>query len=156
MRVVYHRAARPAHEREAEEMSTITRLVGVYDAEGTLRGEVAYWIGARLGRRHCALCDITHGLFSPKAEWRQCRDGLAVPFDTFHLDDQPDDVRAALAGTAPAVAACTADGRTLALVGPTELEACGGSVDHLMQTIEQAAHRAGLTWSGSAASRPDT
>ena len=156
MRVVYHRAARPAHEREAEEMSTITRLVGVYDAEGTLRGEVAYWIGARLGRRHCALCDITHGLFSPKAEWRQCRDGLAVPFDTFHLDDQPDHVRAALAGTAPAVAACTADGRTLALVGPTELEACGGSVDHLMQTIEQAAHRAGLTWSGSAASRPGT
>lgn len=136
-------------------MTTITRLIGVYDADGTLRGEVAYWIGARLGRRHCALCDITHGLFSPKSEWRQCREGLPIPFDTFHLDDQPDDVRAALAGTAPAVVARTADGRTLALVGPTELEACGGSVDHLMETIEQAAHRAGLVWSGPDQPTPD-
>ena len=39
----------------------IVRLIGVYDANGTLSGELAYWIGARLGRRHCSLCDITHG-----------------------------------------------------------------------------------------------
>jgi hypothetical protein len=39
----------------------VVRLVGVYDADGTPRGEIAYWVGARLGRTHCALCDITHG-----------------------------------------------------------------------------------------------
>jgi hypothetical protein len=48
----------------------VRRLVGVYDADGTLRGEVGYWVGARLGRAHCALCDITH---SPIRE----RSGLA-------------------------------------------------------------------------------
>ncbi len=40
----------------------VVRLIGVYDADGTLRGELGYWVGARLGRRHCSLCDITHAL----------------------------------------------------------------------------------------------
>ena len=56
----------------------IVRLIGVYDANGTLRGEIAYWIGARLGRRHCSLCEVTHGLFAVKGDWKRCRDGLPV------------------------------------------------------------------------------
>ena len=35
-----------------------------------LVGEARYWIGARLGRAHCALCDITHGLFTERDDWR--------------------------------------------------------------------------------------
>jgi len=49
---------------------TVRELIGVYDADGTLLGEARYWIGARLGRAHCALCDITHGLFTERADWR--------------------------------------------------------------------------------------
>ena len=75
----------------------LVRLVGVYDADGTPWGEVAYWVGARFGRRHCSLCEITHGTFRVRREWTACRDTLPVPFDTFHRDDQPDDVRAAAA-----------------------------------------------------------
>ncbi|MBX3287132.1 MAG: hypothetical protein KF703_17425 [Actinobacteria bacterium] len=125
----------------------IQRLVGVYDADHTLRGELAYWVGARLGRAHCALCDITHGLFREKDEWKTCSAGLPVPFDTFHRDDQPDDVRAALAGTYPAVLADTAVGPIL-LLGPAELDACDGSPDRLVVAIETAVERAGLRWSG--------
>jgi hypothetical protein len=40
---------------------SIRRLVGVYNANGTVGGELAYFLGARLGRAHCSLCDITHG-----------------------------------------------------------------------------------------------
>jgi hypothetical protein len=39
----------------------IARLIGVYNAEGSLRGELAYLLGKLTGRAHCALCDITHG-----------------------------------------------------------------------------------------------
>ena len=35
-------------------------LVGVYDADGGIRGEVSYVVGHLLHRRECALCDITH------------------------------------------------------------------------------------------------
>jgi len=62
---------------------------GVYDADGTLLGEARYWIGARLGQTHCALCDITHGLFTERADWRRCRDQLDVAFRTYHRNDAP-------------------------------------------------------------------
>ena len=48
----------------------VRELIGVYDADGTLLGEARYWIGARLGRTHCSLCEITHGLFTERADWR--------------------------------------------------------------------------------------
>lgn len=123
----------------------IIRLHGVYDADATMRGEVAYWIGARLGRRHCSLCDITHGALREKSEWRECRLGLPVPFDMHHRDDQPDAVRAAAAGVVPVVVAET-DVGILRLLGPTDLDACAGSPERLMAAIEQAAEGNSLRW----------
>jgi hypothetical protein len=125
--------------------TVVERLIGVYDAEGTLRGELTYWVGARLGRAHCSLCDITHGLLREKGEWQTCRAGLPVPFDTYHRDDQPDDVRAVLAGTYPAVLAATDAGPVL-LVGPADLEGCQGSPEALVSAIETAVERLGLRW----------
>jgi hypothetical protein len=88
----------------------------VYDADHTLRGELSYWIGARLGRTHCALCDITHGSVRQRPDWKACKSELAVPFDTYHRDDQPASVRAAADGAAPVVVAET-DGGTVLLHG---------------------------------------
>ncbi len=124
----------------------IIRLHGVYDADGTMRGEVAYWIGARLGRRHCSLCDITHGTLREKSEWQECRVGLPVPFDMHHRNDQPDAVRAAVAAAAPVVVAETDTG-IVVLLGPADIDACAGSSERLMDAIEQAAQRNSLRWS---------
>lgn len=123
----------------------IVRLVGVYDADGTLRGEVAYWVGARLGRRHCSLCEITHGSVRERPEWKACQADLPVPFNTYHRDDQPDAIRSAAAGQAPVVVAET-DAGHLVLLGPTDLETCDGSIDLLVEAIERSAERLGLTW----------
>lgn len=125
--------------------ATIRRLVGVYNANGSVRGELAYFIGARLGRAHCALCDITHGLVRERAEWKACRANLPVAFDTYHRDDQPDGVRAAHDGNLPVVLAET-DRGFLALLGPDELTACAGSVDRLSEAIDAAAAKVGLPW----------
>jgi hypothetical protein len=121
----------------------VHRLVGVYDADHTLRGELAYWFGKRLGRAHCALCDITHGTFRERNDWKRCRAELPVPFETFHRDDQPPEVRAATAGRLPAVVAVTDEGVHL-LVGPDQLEACSASPDQLVSAIEAAAAGQGL------------
>ena len=122
------------------------RLVGVYDADHTLRGELSYWVGARLGRAHCSLCDITHGTFREKADWQACRAGLPIPFDTFHRDDQPDAVRAAVAGAAPVVVAETDAGEIVPLLDGPALDACSGSVEALVAAVERAVADAGLTW----------
>lgn len=125
----------------------VSRLIGVYDADGSLRGELSYWVGARLGRAHCSLCDITHGLVRERADWRTCRDGLAVRFDTYHRDDQPEQVRRATGGAVPVVVAETDDGMVV-LLGSADLEACEGSGDLLVTAIENAVVRSGLAWPG--------
>src|SRR3954467_4106657 len=114
----------------------IVRLVGVYDADATVRGELAYWIGARLGRRHCSLCEITHGSVRQRPEWKACRADLPVQFDTFHRNDQPDAIRAASGGQAPVVIAETDSGH-VPLLDPGDLAACQGSIDRLRAPIEQ-------------------
>jgi hypothetical protein len=123
--------------------ATIRRLIGVYNANGTLGGELAYFIGSRLGRTHCALCDITHGRVRPRPEWNACRAGLPVPFETYHANDQPSYVRAAYDGTAPVILAETDDG-VVPLLDAEELDACAGSVEKLMHSIEHAADRLAL------------
>jgi hypothetical protein len=126
----------------------IVRLVGVYDADGTIRGELAYWVGARLGRRHCSLCEITHGSVRQRPEWKTCKATLPVPFDTYHRNDQPETIRTASGGQAPVVVAETTAGHVV-LLGPTDLDACGGSIDLLVEAIERSAERHGLVWSMS-------
>jgi hypothetical protein len=117
----------------------VSRFVGVYDADGTLRGELAYWVGARRGRRHCSLW----GSVRQRPEWKACRASLPVNFDTFHRNDQPDAIRVASGNQAPVVIAETDRGFVL-VVTPDELNACGGSIDRLISAIEQSAARLGL------------
>ena len=119
------------------------RLVGVYDADHTVRGEVAYWIGARLGRAHCALCDITHGMLRRRSEWNAYVAGLAVPFETYHRDDQPDEVRATSGDLAPVVVAETSTG-CVVLLDADALDACEGSVEQLGRAVDAALARLGL------------
>jgi len=110
-----------------------------------MRVELAYWIGARLRKAHCSLCDTTQRLLRERAEWKSRRAGLAAPFDTYHRDDQPDAVRIATADAAPAVIAETPHG-LVALLGPEDLDRCAGSADQLFEEIGRAMQRAGLIW----------
>lgn len=124
----------------------IARLIGVYDADGSVLGELSYFLRARIGRAHCALCDITHGRVRKRSDWQASRVRLPVPLVTFHRDDQPDDVRRAGGNTPPAVIAETEEGQLLVLLGPENLESCTGSPDRLVDAIEAAAETQGLHW----------
>lgn len=132
---------------DGESARRVVRLIGVYDADGTLRGEIAYWIGARLGRRHCSLCDVTHGVFTEKNEWKACRSSLRVPFDTFHRDDQPDAVRRATGDRAPVVVAETTMGIVVLLAG-SQVDEAHGDPETLMALIGAKILDAGLVWPG--------
>ena len=123
----------------------IVRLIGVYNADSTRRGELSYWIGARLGRAHCSLCDITHGLVRERPAWTTCRSALPVPFDTYHRDDQPDAVRATIGDNTPAVVAETVDG-IVPLLDSAELADCRASLEALVQAVEQKLAKNQLAW----------
>lgn len=132
----------PSYEVSGE----IMRLIGVYDADGSLLGELTYFLRARVGRAHCALCDITHGRVRERPAWRASRDSLPVPFVTFHRDDQPADIRRAGGGAAPVVIAETTGGERLVLIGRDGLEGCAGSPDRLVDALQAAAKARGLQW----------
>jgi hypothetical protein len=131
--------------QEQAERSTggarVLRLVGVYDASGTPWGELSYWLRARFGGGHCALCDITHGSVREKPEWKRCRARLGVPMTTVHLDERDAPLRDLTEGRVPCVVAETTDGLVM-LVGAAELKACDGSPGCLVSRI--AANAAGL------------
>ncbi len=123
-------------------------LVGVYDADGSVLGELRYWVGARLGRTHCSLCDITHGLVREKEEWQGFCDQLPVPFSTVHRDAMPDDVSVAVAeagGELPVVVARAA-GRTQVVLGSDALASAGGEPEALGDLLGPALAGAGLRW----------
>lgn len=126
-------------------MPSVRALTGVYDADGSLRGEVAYVVGKLLGRRHCALCDITHGSLRPRPTWEACRTSVPVPFEVVHLDERTPEVRAASEGNTPCVLAHTDDGVQV-LLGPTDLEACAKDPARLVTAVEQAVDEGGLRW----------
>jgi len=125
-------------------MRTPTRLVGVYRAEGSLRGEIAYVVGKLLGTAHCALCDITHSPVRRKAAWDRMAAGLGVPFELVHLDER-DAATAHLVtgwGDSPAVLA-ELDGDLVRVLGPDDLEAVGGDVARFEQALRTALAEAG-------------
>jgi hypothetical protein len=140
-----HTTTDPSETSPRAQAPRVQRIIGVYAAEGTRRGEVSYWIGARLGRTHCALCDITHGTFREKAAWRTCRDSVPVPVEMYHRDDQPEAVRSATGGVDPVVVAET-DGGVVVLLGPDAVAACDASPDALVDAIGAAVETAGLRW----------
>lgn len=118
-------------------------LIGVYDADGSFAGEIRYWVGARLGRTRCSLCEITHGLFREKSEWRDCRDSLNVEFSTFHRDDAPGDVLEACKHQLPVVVARRGDD-LLVVMGPQELESLGGDVARFEAELKQSCAAKGI------------
>lgn len=109
--------------------SPVVELVGVYDADGGLVGELRYVVGKLLGTAHCALCDITHSAVHRKREWDEMVARVGVPVTLVHLNELPDDV-AVLLGShpAPLVAARRADGSVDVLLGAAALEQAHGSV----------------------------
>lgn len=109
-------------------------IVGVYDADGTLLGEITYWVGARLRVRHCSLCDVTHGLFRRRREWDQESRRIHLPFTTYHRNDAPADVLAACGRALPAVVRRTG-GVVTTLLGPDEIAECGSSASMLVDRI---------------------
>jgi len=68
---------------------SLKALYIVYDADGTVAGEMLYLLRKWLGKGHCAACDITHGPRKVKPEWTSLqRTGwLGVPLFNIHRDE---------------------------------------------------------------------
>jgi len=57
------RRRRPGNRSVLAGVDDNVDYVGIYNADGSLLGEVSYVLAKYTGRGHCELCDITHGTF---------------------------------------------------------------------------------------------
>lgn len=108
----------------------VVEVLGVYDADGGLRGEAAYVVGKLLGRTHCSLCDITHRSVRPKQAWDELVRASPTPVRVAHRNElsaaEADAVRDR---PLPLVIGRSADGAWRVLIEADRLDAMGGSVE---------------------------
>lgn len=123
----------------AQPADAVLEVLGVYDADGGLRGELAYAVGKVLGRTHCSLCDITHSPYRRKPAWDRMADRLGVPVRLAHRNElAPEEQAVAAALPLPLVLGRTAGGRRLVLLTSEQLDALGGSVDEFDRALRAA------------------
>ena len=123
---------------------TVAALIGVYDADGGLAGELRYVVGHLLGRAECSLCDITHGRVRRKAEFDELRGRFGVPFQLVHRNERTPAVEVATGDALPCVVART-ESEFVTLLDRDELRACGGDVARLGRALDAALAAKGLT-----------
>ncbi len=116
----------------------VTRLIGVYDADGSLVGELQYALRTVTGRGHCSLCDLTHRGVRSRADWGELCDRLDVPVDLVHRDERDGATTAATGSAIPTMLAEAGD-QLIVLLGPTELDACGKDVAEFERRLHDAA-----------------
>lgn len=123
----------------------ITELVGVYNADGGLRGELAYVLGKLRGTAHCGLCDLSHRGVRRRRSWDRLPQELGVPVRVVHLNERSEEVARASEGGTPCVLARTPGG-LVSLLGPAELDALRGDVAAFVAAVREATAGAGLEW----------
>lgn len=116
-------------------MSEVTEIIGVYNADGGVLGEVKYVLGKTFSSTHCALCDVTHSGVRKKREWVEGCESSTVPVRMVHLNERDEtEVKACTLGT-PTVLLKYADGTVKAVLGPEELEV-NGSVSEFFKLVQ--------------------
>ena len=63
-------------------------IFGIYNADGTLFGEIGYVLSKLSGKRSCSLCDVTHG-WNPfgKRKWKGLCKSSSLDIQLIHRDE---------------------------------------------------------------------
>ncbi|MSO78942.1 MAG: hypothetical protein EXQ79_04975 [Acidimicrobiia bacterium] len=120
-----------------EPLVSVDRLIGIYDADGGLLGEVRYGLGKVFGDRHCSLCDLTHRGLKRRAEWIALVERLGVPVELLHRNEMDDTLRL-VAGAALPCILVSRDAHLELLLGPADLAECGTDLSELERRIHGA------------------
>ena len=112
----------------------VDKLVGIYNANGSLTGEIAFLFGKFTGRTECALCDITHGPFKKKSAFFSAQQTLGISFEILHLDEL-DATLCSFKESAPCVVAIRGSECSM-LLSKAELALCDSDVDRFFDSLK--------------------
>ena len=70
-----------------EAQNTTPKVYFIYNASGTIGGEISYLYGKYFQNQHCELCDITHSSVSAKPEWKAWISSLSCENYVLHTNE---------------------------------------------------------------------
>ncbi|MFK8003991.1 MAG: hypothetical protein AB8H86_30785 [Polyangiales bacterium] len=112
------------------------RILLVYNADGGVRGELAYFIKKGLGIAKCELCTITHQGISERRSWRSCKSGIDAEVVGLHRNELNAAELRFIAGRYPCVVS-DRSGELSMVVRPEEFGAYQGQPEKLADVITQ-------------------
>jgi len=115
-------------------MKKILRLIGVYNANGTLLGELAYLIRKKLGIRDCVLCDITYRGFRKNKEWLEHPKSKNV--ELIYLNDRNEELREFTDQKTPCIVGQVKGGYVM-VINKDELRRLKGNVQDFHKLLQR-------------------
>ena len=114
-------------------------LIGVYNADGGLAGELSYVFGHLIGIRSCSLCDISHSPIKKKASFKELEQRLleehGIIVRMVHLNERNERELKASEGREPCMLLEYPDQSISMFLDATDLKALSGSVRSLKKLI---------------------
>tara|TARA_Y100001970_G_C13944766_1_gene705043 strand:- start:113 stop:496 length:384 start_codon:yes stop_codon:yes gene_type:complete len=117
-----------------ERVNSLT-IYCIYNADGSLTGELAYLFKKYLYGFKCSMCEITYNRFTTKKDWKKKISQLDISLKTVHLDEQPDDLSKFSQNKAPCVVGKNQDGFKLIFTN-SDLKMINGDVDLFFEVLK--------------------
>ncbi len=117
-------------------MNDTVKIYCIYNAEGSIIGEIKYLFNKYIKNIKCSMCDITHNSFSEKVEWeKKCRD-FPFKIECLHLDELPNDIKNLVKNNTPCVVAQTKSINRI-IIKNTELIKMNGDLDSFFNHLHK-------------------
>ena len=107
----------------------------IYNANGSLSGEIKYFFKKYFYGLKCSMCDITHNVISEKKEWKEKVNHSKFILKTVHLDEQKNDLYKFSRGNAPCVVGESEKGFKL-IFSNSDLDSFNGDVELFFKSLE--------------------
>ncbi|AKN17773.1 hypothetical protein [Mycobacterium haemophilum] len=127
--------------------SEVVRFIGVFNADGGVRGGLAYVLGKLRGTTSCALCDVTHRGVWTNPEWKDVTCALGAPFDLVCRNERSAEVERLTGDLTPAVVAQTSNGYQI-VMGPNDFAGVSGDAHEFIRALRRACIDHDLAWPG--------
>ena len=114
-------------------------LIGVYNADGGIVGELSYVFGHLIGIKSCSLCDISHSPIKKKSSFKELEQHLlsehGIIVKMIHLNERNEREAKASKGQEPCMLLEYPDQSISMFLDSTDLKALSGSVSSLKKLI---------------------
>lgn len=121
-------------------MRNSLQLIGVYKADGGIKGELAYLFGHLIGTRECSLCDITHSPIKKKNAFKAYEAKLlrerGITMKLVHMNERTEVELAASSGREPCMLLQYEDGSISMFLDYVELKTSKGSVESFEKLVD--------------------